>query len=341
MRIILAGPRGFCAGVNMAIEALEQAITAYGTPLFVYHEIVHNKWVVDWFRRQGVVFVNDLADVPEGRHLLYSAHGVPPSIRQQAAARRLKTIDVTCPLVTKVHREAVRFAEKGYTILLIGHAGHDEVVATMGEAPDSIRLIQKTTDIDAVEVPDPSRVAYLTQTTLSVADAAEIIERLRQRFPQIVGPARNDICYATQNRQEAVRLLAVEADVVLVVGSGNSSNSQRLAELARACGVATHLIDGPADIDMAWFSSPKKEEKKNAPPPGEARSEPAAQTATVPSFRSGEETVLMTAGASAPEALVQRCVSLLQDRFGASIETRMVCREQLRFALPILERSHP
>jgi 4-hydroxy-3-methylbut-2-en-1-yl diphosphate reductase len=338
MRIILAGPRGFCAGVNMAIEALEQAVAAYGTPLFVYHEIVHNKWVVDWFRRQGVVFVNDLADMPEGQYLLYSAHGVPPAIRQQAAARRLKTIDVTCPLVTKVHREAIRFAEQGYTILLIGHAGHDEVVATMGEAPESIHLIQKTTDINAIEVSDPSKVAYLTQTTLSIADAAEIIERLRRRFPQIVGPARDDICYATQNRQEAVRLLAVEADIVLVVGSANSSNSQRLAELARACGVATHLIDGPADIDMAWFSSPRRSEKEKGerPPLCAASSEPAMQPATVPTFRSGEETVLLTAGASAPEALVQRCVSLLQDRFGAAVETRMVCQEQLRFALPKL-----
>ncbi len=267
MRIILAGPRGFCAGVNMAIEALELAVGAYGTPLYVYHEIVHNKWVVDWFRRQGVVFVNDLTDVPEGEHLLYSAHGVPPEIRQQAAARRLKTIDVTCPLVTKVHLEAIRLAQQGYTILLIGHAGHDEVVGTMGEAPQAIRLVQKTTDVDALEVPDPSKVAYLTQTTLSVDDAAGIIERLRRRFPQIIGPARNDICYATQNRQQAVRQLAAEADVVLVVGSRNSSNSQRLAELARACGVATHLIDGPGDIDMAWFS--------------------------------GDETVLFTAGASA------------------------------------------
>jgi 4-hydroxy-3-methylbut-2-en-1-yl diphosphate reductase len=339
MRIILAGPRGFCAGVNMAIEALELALGAYGTPLYVYHEIVHNKWVVDWFRRQGVVFVNDLADVPEGEHLLYSAHGVPPEIRHQAAARRLKTIDVTCPLVTKVHLEATRLARRGYTILLIGHAGHDEVVGTMGEAPEAIQLVQKTTDVDALDVLDPSKVAYLTQTTLSVDDAAEIIERLRRRFPQIIGPARNDICYATQNRQEAVRQLAAEADAVLVVGSQNSSNSQRLAELARTCGVETHLIDGPGDIDMRWFRSP---DKGDSPPlceaPGADRSSvgPCGQMGTVPFFRSGEEIVLVTAGASAPEALVQRCVSLLQDRFGASVETRMVCEEKLRFALPKL-----
>jgi 4-hydroxy-3-methylbut-2-en-1-yl diphosphate reductase len=304
MRIILAAPRGFCAGVNMAIGALEKAVAAYGTPLYVYHEIVHNTWVVNWFRRQGVVFVNDLAEVPEGAFLLYSAHGVPPTIRRQAAARQLKTIDVTCPLVTKVHAEAIRFAALGYTVLLIGHPGHDEVVGTMGEAPEAIRLIQTVADADAVEVSDSSKVAYLTQTTLSVDDAAEIIARLRGRFPEIVGPASDDICYATQNRQEAVRLLAAEAHIALVVGSRNSSNSQRLAEMARACGVTTYLIDGPGDIKMEWFA------------------DPAATT------------VLITAGASAPEALVQRCLSLLQERFGASIETRVVCEERLRFSLP-------
>jgi 4-hydroxy-3-methylbut-2-en-1-yl diphosphate reductase len=302
MRVILAAPRGFCAGVNMAIEALELAIAAYGTPLYVYHEIVHNKWVVEWFRQQGVVFVSDLAEVPEGVSLLYSAHGVPPAVHRQAAERNLKTIDATCPLVTKVHLEAVRFAQQGYTILLIGHAGHDEVVGTMGEAPESIRLVQTVADVDRLDVPDPSKVAYLTQTTLSVDDAAQIIARLRQRFPQIVGPARDDICFATQNRQEAVRVLAQESDAVLVVGSQNSSNSRRLAELARSCGVDAHLIDGPADIDLRWFS--------------------------------GEETVVITAGASAPEALVEECVSLLQQRFGASVETRVIRQEQLRFALP-------
>jgi len=302
MRIILAGPRGFCAGVNMAIESLRLAIEAFGTPLYVYHEIVHNKWVVEGFMRQGVVFVDDLAEVPEGAHLLYSAHGAPPEIRQQAAQRGLQTIDATCPLVTKVHLEAVRFARKGYTIVLIGHAGHDEVVGTMGEAPGAIRLVQTAADVDRLEVTDPSKVAYLTQTTLSVDDAAEIIARLRHRFPQIVGPAREDICYATQNRQEAVRVLAREADVVLVVGSQNSSNSQRLAELARAQNVRARLIDGPADIDLTWFS--------------------------------GGETVAITAGASAPENVVQQCVALLQERFGATVESRMIRLEDLRFPLP-------
>ncbi|MBU4398542.1 MAG: 4-hydroxy-3-methylbut-2-enyl diphosphate reductase [Planctomycetes bacterium] len=302
MRIILAEPRGFCAGVNMAIEALASALAAHGAPLYVYHEIVHNKWVVDSFRRKGVVFVDDLSEAPEGAFLLYSAHGVPPNIRQQAQRRRLKTIDATCPLVTKVHREALRFAQEGYTILLIGHAGHDEVAGTMGEASDSIRLIEQAADIDRVDVPDPSKVAYITQTTLSVDDAARIIGYLRRRFPAAVGPPRDDICYATQNRQEAVRLLAAESDVVLVVGSRNSSNSRRLAELARSCGVPSHLIDGPADIDLGWFS--------------------------------GEETVLVTAGASAPESIVEECVRMMRERFGASVETRTVCREQLRFALP-------
>jgi 4-hydroxy-3-methylbut-2-enyl diphosphate reductase len=302
MRLILAGPRGFCAGVNMAIESLRLAIEAFGTPLYVYHEIVHNKWVVEGFMRQGVVFVNDLAEVPEGTHLLYSAHGVPPEVRQQATQHGLQTIDATCPLVTKVHLEAVRFARQGYTIVLIGHAGHDEVVGTMGEAPGAIWLVQTAADVDRLEVPDPSMVAYLTQTTLSVDDAAEIIARLRRRFPQIVGPAREDICYATQNRQEAARVLAREADVVLVVGSRNSSNSQRLAELARAQNVRARLIDGPADIDLSWFS--------------------------------GGETVAITAGASAPENVVQQCVALLQERFGATVESRMIRREDLRFPLP-------
>ena len=302
MRVILAAPRGFCAGVNMAIEALEMAVQTYGTPLYVYHEIVHNKWVVDRFRKQGVVFVDDLAEVPEGANLLYSAHGVPPQIRRQAAERHLNAIDATCPLVTKVHREAVRFAQQGYTIILIGHAGHDEVVGTMGEASESIRLIQTVADVDRVEAPDPSKVAYLTQTTLSVDDAARIIERLHRRFPRIVGPARDDICYATQNRQEAIRVLARESDMVLVVGSQNSSNSRRLAELARSFDVEAHLIDGPADIDLGWFS--------------------------------GEETVTITAGASAPEALVQKCVDLLRDRFRAKVETRVIRREELRFPLP-------
>ena len=302
MRIVLAEPRGFCAGVNMAIESLELAIELFGAPVYVYHEIVHNKWVVDRFRKLGVVFVEDLSEVPEGDHLLYSAHGVSPEVRREAARRRLQTIDATCPLVTKVHREAVRYAEAGYTIVLIGHRGHDEVVGTVGEAPASILLAQTIEDIDRLDVPDPDRLAYLTQTTLSVNDAARIIDRLHQRFPNVVGPSSDDICFATQNRQEAVRRLSQEADIALVVGSRNSSNSRRLAELASDSGVPAHLIDGGTDIDVGWFS--------------------------------GDETVLMTAGASAPEKLVVDCVRFLQQHFDATVESHVIRAEKVRFPLP-------
>jgi len=302
MRVILASPRGFCAGVNMAIESLELAVRRFGPPVYVYHEIVHNRWVVERFHQRGVVFVNDLAEVPPGAYLLYSAHGVSPEVRRRAAERGLRTVDATCPLVTKVHREALRFAEQGYTVVLIGHAGHDEVVGTMGEAPQSIVLVGSVEDVDRLEVPNPDKVAYLMQTTLSVDDAARIVDRLRQRFPGLVGPPRDDVCYATQNRQEAVRELAQQADLVLVVGSQNSSNSQRLAELAQASGVEAHLIDGPADIDPAWFRP--------------------------------DQTVVMTAGASAPEDLVVGCVRLLEERFGATVQCAVVREEDVRFLLP-------
>ncbi|MBX3414637.1 MAG: 4-hydroxy-3-methylbut-2-enyl diphosphate reductase [Pirellulales bacterium] len=302
MRVLLAAPRGFCAGVNMAIESLELALRLFGTPLYVYHEIVHNKYVVDRFLREGVTFVNALSEVPHGARLLYSAHGVSPQIREVAAERNLRTIDATCPLVTKVHHEALRFARDGYTILLIGHEGHDEVIGTMGEAPEAILLVESPADVDRLELEDCPKLAYLTQTTLSIDDANRIIDRLRERFPQIVGPPKEDICYATQNRQEAVRLLAREAQVVIVVGSQNSSNSQRLAELARESGVPAYLVDGAADIDLAWFR--------------------------------GDETVLVTAGASAPEIVVEDCLEFLRKRFGATIETRSVREESVHFQLP-------
>jgi len=301
MRIILAAPRGFCAGVNMAIKSLDLALRRYGTPVYVYHEIVHNRWVVEAFRGRGVIFVDDLAKVPEGAHLLYSAHGVSPEIHDLAQRRRLRVIDATCPLVTKVHREAIRYAQQGYTIVLIGHAGHDEVVGTMGEAPESIVLIQRPEDVERLAVSNPDKIAYLTQTTLSVDDAARTIDRLRERFPQIIGPLR-DICYATQNRQEAVWTLAHEADIVLVVGSQNSSNSRRLAELAQSTGNPGHLVDGPDDIDLGWFT--------------------------------GDETVAISAGASAPESVVQECVALLQAKFETTVESRTICEEEVRFALP-------
>ncbi|MCL6503640.1 MAG: 4-hydroxy-3-methylbut-2-enyl diphosphate reductase [Pirellulales bacterium] len=309
MQILLAAPRGFCAGVNMAIESLDLAIRLFGTPVYVYHEIVHNKYVVDTFRAKGAIFVDDLEQVPEGAHLLYSAHGVSPAVREQARRRRLATIDATCPLVTKVHLEALRFARLGYTVVLIGHQGHDEVVGTMGEAPHAIRLVETPEDVDRLQIPDESKVAYLTQTTLSIDDANRIIERLRQRFPQIVGPPKDDICYATQNRQEAVKLLSAEAELVLVVGSQNSSNSQRLAEIARESGVPAYLIDGPGDIELGWFR--------------------------------GDETVVITAGASAPELVVQQCVELLVRHFHASVSQRQVRAEEVYFPLPRELRRQP
>jgi 4-hydroxy-3-methylbut-2-en-1-yl diphosphate reductase len=302
VRILLAAPRGFCAGVNMAIESLRLAIERFGTPIYVYHEIVHNRPVVERFRRQGVVFVDDLDQVPQGAHLLYSAHGVSPEVHRKAQERRLQTIDATCPLVTKVHAEAGRYAREGYTIVLIGHRGHDEIVGVMGEAPEAIQLLERAEDIDQLDVPDPHRVVYLTQTTLSIDEARRIVQRLAERFPDIIGPKTQDICYATENRQEAVRQLAPLADFALVVGSQNSSNSRRLAELCRASGVRTEMVDGPDDIDPTWFG--------------------------------GGETVLVSAGASAPEDVVEACVRSLVERFGADVESRQVQPEEVSFVLP-------
>ncbi|MFV2069348.1 MAG: 4-hydroxy-3-methylbut-2-enyl diphosphate reductase [Pirellulales bacterium] len=309
MKILLASPRGFCAGVNMAIESLELALQAFQSPIFVYHEIVHNQYVVRRFRDQGVVFVANPSEVPEGSTLLFSAHGVSPEIRQLAAKRRLRTIDATCPLVIKVHLEAIKYAKAGYTIVLIGHEGHDEVIGTMGEAPQAIVLVESVDDVNCLQVADPSKLAYLTQTTLSVDDANRIIRQLRDRFPEIVGPSKEDICYATQNRQEAVATMAAEVDVVLVVGSQNSSNSQRLAELARERGVATQLIDGPLDIDLEQFV--------------------------------GNEKVLVTAGASAPEIVVRQCVELLERRYNAKVESWSVREEDVSFPLPKPLRNLP
>ena len=302
MRVLLASPRGFCAGVNMAIESLDLALKAFGAPVYVYHEIVHNKYVVSTFREKGAIFVDELEEVPPGAYLLYSAHGVSPKIREVSAARGLHAIDATCPLVTKVHIEAVKFAKQGYTIVLIGHEGHDEVIGTMGEAPEAIVLVETTEDVDRLEVADPLRLAYLTQTTLSVDDANRIIARLRARFPAIVGPPKEDICYATQNRQEAVRVLAREAQVVLVLGSQNSSNSQRLAELAREQGIPAHLVDGAGELRLEWFHQ--------------------------------VDTVLVTAGASAPEVVVDEVVEFLKHHFQASVEFAVVRAEDVYFPLP-------
>ncbi|MCP4816544.1 MAG: 4-hydroxy-3-methylbut-2-enyl diphosphate reductase [Planctomycetaceae bacterium] len=303
MKIILAAPRGFCAGVNMAIECLDMALNAFGAPIYVYHEIVHNRFVVESFTARGVVFVDELSEVPAGSHLLFSAHGVSPEIRELAKARDLLAIDATCPLVTKVHLEAIRFAKLGYIIVLIGHEGHDEVVGTMGEAPEAIVLVESEEEVDQLEFPADSKIAYLTQTTLSVDDASRIIRRLESRFPQIASPPKQDICYATQNRQEAVRLLAEEADLVLVLGSQNSSNSQRLKEISQELQVPAHLIDGVQDIHSDWFS--------------------------------GVDTVLITAGASAPESVVEDCVDYLQEHHDATVEIRTIREEQVHFQLPI------
>ena len=301
MKIILANPRGFCAGVNMAIESLERALDLFGAPIYVYHEIVHNKYVVERFKRRGVVFVEEIDDVPIGAPLLYSAHGVSPQVRDQARARKLQAIDATCPLVTKVHLEAVKYAREGYTIVLIGHEGHDEVIGTMGEAPERMILVETAEDVDRLTI-NPPKVAYLTQTTLSVDDANVVIAALRRKFPQISNPPKDDICYATQNRQEAIRALAPRADLVLVLGSQNSSNSKRLAEIASSLGPHAHLIDGASEIRPEWLD--------------------------------GVETILITAGASAPEDNVQECVRFLQDHHGATLSEEWVREEDVHFPLP-------
>jgi len=302
MKVILAAPRGFCAGVNMAIECLDLSIKTLGPPVYVYHEIVHNKYVVETFQGKGAVFVNSLEDVPIGANLLFSAHGISPQIRQQARERELYAIDATCPLVTKVHLDAVRYAKEGYSILLIGHEGHDEVIGTMGEAPDAIILVEDEEDVDSIEVADESMVAYLTQTTLSVDDANRIIKKIRERFPDVKSPPKGDICYATQNRQEAVRIIADDVQLVLVVGSQNSSNSQRLKEIAIEQGKAAYLIDGVDDIDDSWFES--------------------------------VDTLMITAGASAPENLVQGCVEYIKQNFDAELESRVIREEKVHFNLP-------
>ncbi|MFN0095407.1 MAG: 4-hydroxy-3-methylbut-2-enyl diphosphate reductase [Dehalococcoidia bacterium] len=302
MKIILAKPRGFCAGVNMAVETLETALRVFGPPVYVYHEIVHNKRVVSEFRSKGATFVDDLEQVPDGANLVFSAHGVAPGLRANAGARGIRVVDATCPLVTKVHSEAVRFAKHGHRILLIGHEGHDEIVGTMGEAPDRITLVQSEEDAATIEVGDPTNVAYLSQTTLSVDEASRIVGLLRERFPGIVAPPSEDICYATQNRQDAVRRLAAEADLFLVLGSQNSSNSKRLAEIAASLGVRAHLIDGWREIRPEWLAD--------------------------------VTTVAITAGASAPEKLVQECIAWLVERYGASVEERALREETLHFQLP-------
>lgn len=302
MKVLLANPRGFCAGVNMAITCLDEAIRICGSEIYVYHEIVHNKYVVERFSGQGVTFVDAISDVPIGGYLLYSAHGVSPQVRDEAKQRQLRTIDATCPLVTKVHLEAIRFARQGYTIILIGHEGHDEVIGTMGEAPETIILVETPEDVDQLSFPPGTKLAYLTQTTLSVSEANRVISQLKLRFPEIVGPPKEDICYATTNRQEAVGVLAPQADMVIVLGSQNSSNSQRLKEIALEMGKNAYLIDTVAELDASWLE--------------------------------GVETVLITAGASAPEVVVQECVEYLRAKYNAQIEEITIREENVHFQLP-------
>ncbi len=286
----------------MAIECLDEAIRMFGPDIYVYHEIVHNKYVVERFTRQGVTFVNEISEVPEGSILLYSAHGVSPDIRNQSKARKLQTIDATCPLVTKVHLEAVRYARDGYHIILIGHDGHDEVIGTMGEAPASITLVETAEEVALLNLPADEKLAYLTQTTLSVDEAGRVITALRQKYPSIESPPKEDICYATTNRQDAVKQLALRSDVVIVLGSQNSSNSRRLRELGEAFGKPAYLIDGSAELQAAWFNN--------------------------------AQTVLITAGASAPEEVVQDCISWLQTAYDARLEEVTTREEHVSFPLP-------
>jgi len=303
MKLILANPRGFCAGVYMAIDVVDQLLDICSSrPLYVYHEIVHNKHVVNRFRDRGVTFVDDLQDVPEGSVVVFSAHGVSPALRNLAKNRGLTAIDATCPLVTKVHAEAVRYAQKGYQILLVGHEDHQEVIGTRGEAPDAIQVVDSPEAIAGLKIIDPDKLVYLTQTTLSMDDANLIIGALRKAFPNLKNPPSEDICYATTNRQHAVRTLAGDCDVVLVVGSKNSSNSQRLREIAEASGTRAYLIDDKSEIDDEWFVE--------------------------------AENVLITAGASAPEDLVKDVILELLDRFGGEVEQRDIHHEAVEFGLP-------
>ncbi len=299
--VALASPRGFCAGVVRAIDIVELALEKFGSPLYVRKEIVHNRHVVEGLKRRGVTFVDELTEVPDGSTVVFSAHGVSPEVHRDAERRHLRIIDATCPLVTKVHLEAVRYSGKSYEMLLVGHRQHEEVEGTMGEAPGRIRLVESVEDAERVQVEDPSRVALLTQTTLSVEDTKSIVAVLKRRFPALEAPSKDDICYATQNRQMAVRELAKTAQLILVIGSANSSNSNRLVEEARMAGVRAHLIDDVSGLDPAWLD--------------------------------GVETVGVTSGASAPDFLVDQLVEFLRGRGARVTEVRTI-EENVRFALP-------
>lgn len=302
MKIILTNPRGFCAGVDMAIDTVAEALKIVGAPLFVYHEIVHNRHVVERFVREGVIFVDHIDEVPAHSTIVFSAHGVSPEVRGRAKARGCTMIDATCPLVTKVHMEAIRYARQGYNILLVGHAGHDEVEGTIGEAPEAITIVESPQDVEALTFTDKDKIAYITQTTLSMDDANIIIAAIRKKFPHLKEPPSEDICYATTNRQHAVRALAGDADLVLVVGSKNSSNSVRLTEIAEAGGAKAYLLDDKSELDHRWFE--------------------------------GVQSVLLTAGASAPEHLVREIVEELLNVYGGEAVESHIMQEDMHFNLP-------
>jgi 4-hydroxy-3-methylbut-2-en-1-yl diphosphate reductase len=301
-RVLLAAPRGYCAGVDRAVQTVEHALELHGAPIYVRKEIVHNKHVVEELTKRGAIFVEEETEVPEGALVVFSAHGVAPSVHENASKRQLRTIDATCPLVTKVHVEARKFAQEGYTIILIGHEGHEEVEGTTGEAPDSIVLVQTEEEVETLEVDDPDRVAYITQTTLSVDETSTIIAALQRKFPNMTGPKTDDICYATTNRQQAVKELARECELILVIGSTNSSNSVRLVEVAREHGVASHLIDFQHQVQEEWLD--------------------------------GVETIGITSGASAPEDLVEDLVAFFKQRGAESVSELKTVEEDVRFMLP-------
>ncbi|MFD5428774.1 4-hydroxy-3-methylbut-2-enyl diphosphate reductase [Streptomyces sp. NPDC127084] len=302
-RVLLAAPRGYCAGVDRAVIAVEKALEQYGAPVYVRHEIVHNKYVVQTLEKKGAIFVDTTAEVPEGSIVMFSAHGVAPIVHEEAAERKLATIDATCPLVTKVHKEAIRYADEDFDILLIGHEGHEEVIGTTGEAPDHITLVDGPSDVDKVEVRDPSKVVWLSQTTLSVDETMETVDKLKTKFPLLVSPPSDDICYATQNRQIAVKEMSAQADLVIVVGSRNSSNSVRLVEVALTAGAkASHLVDFAHEIDESWLD--------------------------------GVGTVGVTSGASVPEVLVEEVLEWLAQRGYEDVEIVKTADESLTFSLP-------
>jgi 4-hydroxy-3-methylbut-2-enyl diphosphate reductase len=302
LEVLLANPRGFCAGVDRAIEIVERALELFGAPIYVRHEVVHNKFVVESLRAKGAVFIEDLAEVPSGSTLIFSAHGVSQAVRQEAEARGLKVFDATCPLVTKVHLEVARMRRQGKEIIMIGHKGHPEVEGTMGQAEGGMYLVEKPEDVAGLHVSDENNLAYVTQTTLSMDDASRIVAALKQRFPSISGPKKDDICYATQNRQDAVKTLAQQCDVVIVVGSPNSSNSNRLREVAKNMGVDAYMVDSADQIDPAWLS--------------------------------GKKMAGVTAGASAPEVLVKEVIARLEQLGAESVKNLQGVEENVVFPLP-------